>query len=88
MSEPRLPTEDELREFRRLVDERLAEVEASLKLASADAKPVGLDLAIGRVSRIDALQQQQIAVARLPAARESLAARRASGTRAVSGALP
>ena len=64
MREARLPTEDEIEEFSCLVKERLAEVEASLELASADAKPVDLGLSIGRLSRVDALQQQHIAVAR------------------------
>ncbi len=59
-----MPSEEELEEFSHLVKERLAEVEASLELASSDAEPVDLDLSIGRLSRMDALAQQHIAVAR------------------------
>lgn len=64
MSDARLPSEKELEEFSKLVTEQLAEVKASLELASDDAKPVDLGLSIGRLSRVDALQQQHMAVAR------------------------
>ncbi len=64
MSEESLPSGEELEELRSLIEKTLAEVEASLEDARDDAKPVNLDLEIGRVSRVDALQQQQFAVAR------------------------
>ena len=64
MSDARLPSEKELEEFSKLVTEQLAEVQASLELATDDAKPVDLGLSIGRLSRVDALQQQHMAVAR------------------------
>ena len=40
-----------------------AELEAQLSDNRADSKPVDLDLPIGRISRIDAIQQQKMAQA-------------------------
>ena len=40
------------------------EVARSLSISSDDAKPVDLGLSIGRLSRVDALQQQHMALAR------------------------
>jgi DnaK suppressor protein len=37
---------------------------AGLAASTADAKPVGLDLSIGRLTRVDALQSQHMAEAR------------------------
>jgi DnaK suppressor protein len=51
-------------EQRAALEALAAEVEAAITAANQDAAPVGLDLAIGRVTRIDALQQQQMALAR------------------------
>lgn len=49
------------------------ELTASLAAAAASAKPVTLDQqAVGRVSRIDAIQQQQMAVASRERARTRL----------------
>jgi len=40
-----------------------AELEAGLQREGAEAKPVDLDAPIGRLSRMDAMQQQQMAAA-------------------------
>ena len=40
-----------------------ATIEEQLRLSTKGSKPVELDTAIGRVSRIDAIQQQQMAAA-------------------------
>jgi DnaK suppressor protein len=44
--------------------QRLADVHRDLSASKEDARPVGLDLSIGRLSRVDALQQQHMAEAR------------------------
>jgi DnaK suppressor protein len=54
----------ELGELRELLQKSRDDIEASLFKNEADSKPVDLDLAIGRLSRVDALQQQQMATAR------------------------
>lgn len=43
---------------------RQAAIEQSLGSAAEGARPVGLDLSIGRLTRMDALQQQHMAAAR------------------------
>lgn len=40
------------------------DTEENLRASTADAKPVDLGLSIGRLSRVDALQHQQLAIAR------------------------
>jgi DnaK suppressor protein len=57
-------SEAELDELRSLLLERKAEVERALASSQEDARPVSLDLEIGRVTRADAMQQQQLAAAR------------------------
>jgi DnaK suppressor protein len=57
-------TPSELEELRQLLDKTLADVEAGLAASKDDAKPVDLGLSIGRLSRMDALQQQHMALAR------------------------
>lgn len=51
------------------IDARLdaaeAEVQASLVLAREDARPVAPDASLGRLTRQDAMQAQQMAVARV-----------------------
>jgi DnaK suppressor protein len=64
MSEGGALTETELVELRSLLDQARAEVEHSVAASTADSKPVDLGLAIGRLSRVDALQQQHMALAR------------------------
>ena len=53
-------TPDQLEELRQdLVAERLS-LEAQLELTSEGSKPVALSTPIGRLSRMDAIQQQQM----------------------------
>lgn len=46
------------------LEQLLADIEQALATSGAEAKPVDLDLSIGRLSRVDALQQQHMALAR------------------------
>ena len=51
-------------ELRGLLEARRRELEAQLASSEDDTKPVTLDQqSVGRVSRIDAIQQQQMAIA-------------------------
>jgi DnaK suppressor protein len=64
-----LPGEDELTEaqlesLRDLLHQKRDEVQQGLAASREDARPVGLDLSIGRLTRVDALQQQHMAAAR------------------------
>ncbi len=50
--------------FRNLLTAKQSDLEAQLNIADGAAKPVTLDQqSVGRVSRIDAIQQQQMALA-------------------------
>lgn len=53
-----------LEELRVLLVEREAEARQGLEASTEDAKPVDLGLSIGRLSRVDAMQHQQVALAR------------------------
>jgi DnaK suppressor protein len=66
-------TEEQLERLRAVLQARLGEVQQGLAASSDDAKPVGLDLAIGRLTRVDALQQQHMATARRNRLRTQLA---------------
>lgn len=57
-------TDAQLSELRRLLEKAQKETEKDLSASTADAKPVDLGLSIGRLSRMDALQQQHMAIAR------------------------
>jgi DnaK suppressor protein len=51
--------------YRSILEQRLREVEEALGLAAEGAAPVALDQArVGRLARIDALQQQALAAGR------------------------
>jgi DnaK suppressor protein len=50
--------------LRELLRQRREEVRQGLAASKDDARPVGLDLSIGRLTRVDALQQQHMATAR------------------------
>ena len=56
-------TEQELEELRCDLEKLKSELEELLALSKAGAKPVELDEPIGRLSRMDAMQHQQMAVA-------------------------
>ena len=50
--------------FRRVLEDRRRELEDQLRIGDDAAKPVSLDQqSVGRVSRVDAIQQQQMALA-------------------------
>lgn len=55
--------EEQLEELRELIHLDCNELEKLLESSSASSKPVALDQPIGRLSRMDAMQQQQMAVA-------------------------
>ena len=75
---------EELRADLRALQQELSELVAS----SADnAKPVDLDLPIGRLSRVDAMQQQSMLAASRQAARLRLSQVSAALVRCAEGAL-
>ena len=66
-------TEEQQRELQQDLVSSVAEIEQSLAATADAARPVELDqAAVGRVSRIDAIQQQKM----VEASRRALAARR------------
>jgi DnaK suppressor protein len=54
---------DDRRAIRERLERQLEELRAQIELLKTSAAPVSLDLSIGRVSRVDAMQQQQMASA-------------------------
>lgn len=68
-----------------LLDAARADVEADMAGSAGDDKPVDLGLAIGRLSRVDALQQQQMAAARRRRLDVRLAQIKAARARASAG---
>ncbi len=56
-------TEPQLGELTKALTSLQAELEASLSARAESSKPVDLDQPIGRLSRMDAMQQQQMAAA-------------------------
>ena len=56
--------ESQLAELRALLETARAEVEQGVAASSEEARPVDLGLSIGRLTRMDALQQQHMAMAR------------------------
>ena len=63
-TEDAILSREQVERLRAVLDERVHEVEGALAAAGEDAAPVGLDLAIGRLTRVDALQQQYMASSR------------------------
>lgn len=57
-------TREQLQELRALLEESRTDAERNLSSSTEEAKPVDLGLSIGRLSRVDALQQQHMAMAR------------------------
>ena len=57
-------TVEEAERLREALLRRRDEVHQGLDAARDDAKPVGLDLSIGRLTRVDAMQQQHMAASR------------------------
>ena len=56
-------TAGQLDELREIIYQTCQELELSLDSSSESSKPVALDEPIGRLSRMDAMQQQQMAIA-------------------------
>lgn len=54
---------EKIEKFRQMLEKLAAEVRASLSESSDQTKPVALDSSIGRLSRMDAMQSQQMALA-------------------------
>ena len=63
MSAPEL-TPQQLEQLHSALEDKRQQLEAQLESTNPDTKPVTLDQqSVGRVSRIDAIQQQQMAIA-------------------------
>lgn len=54
-------TEEQLTDFRQLLGELRDQIDALLQQTEADSRPVDLNLPIGRLTRIDAIQMQAMA---------------------------
>jgi DnaK suppressor protein len=48
--------------FRPLIEERIAEAKAEIAKSAEDTKPISPDVSIGRLSRLDSMQMQQMAL--------------------------
>ena len=55
-------TDEELSTIRKKIDERIEELESLLGNDAEDTKPIEPDVSIGRLSRLDAMQMQQMAL--------------------------
>ncbi len=71
--------------FKARLSEMMAQVEQQITTANADSKPVDLNLSIGRLSRVDALQQQHVAFERRRRAEVQLQQLRAALSRVAAG---
>lgn len=83
--EPDDLTEEQLDELGNALGELKAEVERSLEAAKEESRPVDLGLSIGRVTRVDALQQQQMGAARKRRLEDQLTQIRSAEGRIASG---
>ncbi len=54
--------QDKLEVFRSLIEKRIAEINEKLGSSDADTEPIAPDVAIGRLSRLDSMQMQQMAL--------------------------
>jgi DnaK suppressor protein len=62
-------SDDQANELRNRLIAQRAELEETISLSADGAKPVALDEPIGRISRVDAMQQQRMTKAHRDAAR-------------------
>lgn len=62
--EPESLTEAQILELREALHRKRDDIEQSLAASRDDSRPVAPDQSIGRLTRMDAMQQQQMAVAR------------------------
>ncbi len=53
---------DRLEKFRSLIGTRVEEINNKLSAEDADTEPIAPDVAIGRLSRLDSMQMQQMAL--------------------------
>ena len=65
-------TDSERAEIRGLLEELATRLEARMKISGDQAQPVQLDEPIGRLSRMDAIQMQQMALAGLSREQQQL----------------
>lgn len=90
MKDDDAPLEDELGEaelveLRALLSTARTELEEGRAESRENAKPVDLDLSIGRLSRVDAMQQQHMALARSQRVETQLSQIRAALSRMDAG---
>ena len=78
-------TPKQIANLKQLLLERQAELETLISNAEAGSRPVSLDQPIGRVSRVDALQQQSMSQASQRAAEKGLQQIAAALQRIASG---
>lgn len=65
-------TPEQASQIRSKVEARIAEIEQSLAEEDPESKPVAPDVAIGRLSRLDSMQAQQMNLAQQRRQREEL----------------
>ena len=63
---------EEKRKIRQEIEKRIAETKKSIKSLKEQAKPVAPDRAIGRLTRMDAIQQKNMSEANLRTAEQAL----------------
>ena len=65
-------TEEDKRKIRTLIEKKIEELKKSIISLEEQSKPVEPDRAIGRITRMDAIQQKSVSEANLRAAEENL----------------
>jgi DnaK suppressor protein len=78
-------SQEQVASLRALLEARLAEVQQALAISTDNARPVDLNLSIGRLTRVDALQQQHMASAQKSRLQTQLAQIRQAMARIASG---
>lgn len=66
-------TPEEIAEIKKCIEARIKEIEASLKSLEDTSKPVEPDVSLGRLTRMDAMQIQQMQEANLEVAKANVA---------------
>ena len=65
-------TPEEKKELKAAITQRIDEIEVNIKSLEETSKPVAPDRAIGRITRMDAMQQQKMQEANLNTARNNI----------------
>ena len=65
-------SEEEKRSVRKEIEERIDQTQKSIERLREQSRPVAPDSAIGRITRMDAIQQKSMAEANLRSAEETL----------------